>query len=465
MRKFLFCLLSATVLSGHAFAAEDSLPQITPEKKQSSPSIGSVSNTRAIADESKKDSQPSNYIAPAASALTLEAAIEHGLSNSPNLKSFAASVMASRGEFRQSSAWANPEVGVEAENVAGQGAYKGFDSAEVTYGLTQEFQIGGKISARENIAGKGLEISNLDYQAAALDVIKDVTTAYAEAVAAEENVRLATEQKELAEDVLKSVSVRVGAAAAPLIQKSRAEVERSTATIALDTAMREREIARKKLAAVMGEEVLTSTLDSTAFYSMAKPDVVNAEEKLKSNPDVARLNSSLEQSKARLDLEQANTIPDPRLSVGMRDFRDSGDQAFVVGVSLPIPVFNANRGNIEKARHEVNRTEMDNRNTTLTVNADLTRTQQQMENAYMRADMLKTEVLPSADKAFRLAREGYGAGRFPYLEVLDAQRSLFDVKQQHIAALKEFHTSKAQVERLTAMHLPKIQDKGAINAE
>ena len=61
-----------------------------------------------------------------------------------------------------------------------------------------------------------------------------------------------------------------------------------------------------------------------------------------------KLNSSLEQSKARLELEQANAIPDPRLSVGVRDFRDSGDQAFIVGVSLPIPVFNANRGNIEE---------------------------------------------------------------------------------------------------------------------
>lgn len=59
-------------------------------------------------------------------------------------------------------------------------------------------------------------------------------------------MRLTTEQKALAEDVLKSVSVRVGAAAAPLIQKNRAEVERScSATIALDKAQRERDITRK----------------------------------------------------------------------------------------------------------------------------------------------------------------------------------------------------------------------------
>lgn len=436
-QKKLLWLLCATILTSQpVFAQEAAKPEAD-------------SKPTAMAVEASK---PSGF--------TLDDAIAKALSGSPRLKAFNSGVAAAKGELRQSNAWVNPEVGVEAENVAGKGAYKGFDSAEVTYGVTQEITIGGKISARENIAGKGLEIASLDEQAAMLDVIRDVTTAYAEAVAAEENVRLATEQKELAVDVLKSVSVRVGAAAAPLIQKSRAEVERSTATIALDKANRERDISRKKLAALMGEERFAATLDNTAFYAITKPELAALEDKLKANPDLVKLNSSLEQSKARLDLEQANAIPDPRLSVGVRDFRDSGDQAFVVGVSLPIPVFNANRGNIEKARHEVSRTEMDNRQMALNASAELTQAHERMENAYVQAQTLKTEILPSADKAFRLAREGYGLGRFPYLEVLDAQRSLFGVKQQQIEAIREFHTAKAQVERLTATRLSQLQKSG-----
>lgn len=399
------------------------------------------------------------------SGLTLDAAIAKALAQSPRLQGFSSGVASAKGEQRQAGAWMNPEVGIEAENVAGQGAYKGFDSAEVTYGVSQQLQIGGKISARENIAGKGVEIATLEQQAAALDVIRDVTTAYAEAVAAEENVRLATEQKELAEDVLKSVSVRVGAAAAPLMQKSRAEVERSTASIAQDKAARERTIALKNLATLMGEPAPVFSLDHTAFYAVTKPDAAALDEKLKANPDIVRLNTSLEQSKGRLDLEKANAIPDPRLSVGVRDFRGSGDQAFVVGVSLPIPVFNANRGNIAKARSDVSRAEQDNQQTTLNTSAELTQARERMENAYLQAETMKTEILPSADKAFRLAREGYGLGRFPYLEVLDAQRSLFGVKQQQIAALKDFHAAKASVERLTAAHMGMIPNKGEQNEE
>lgn len=437
-QKKLLWLLCATILTSQpVFAQEAAKPE--PDSKPPA----------AVAVEAAK---PSGF--------TLDDAIAKALAQSPRLKAFNSGVAAAKGEQRQAGAWVNPEVGAEAKDFAGQGAYKGFDSAEVTYGVTQEITIGGKISARENIAGKGLEIASLDEQAAMLDVIRDVTTAYAEAVAAEENVRLATEQKELAEDVLKSVSVRVGAAAAPLIQKSRAEVERSTATIALDKANRERDITRKKLAALMGEDRFTLALDSSAFYAISKPELAALEEKLKANPDLVKLDSSLEQSRARLDLEQANAIPDPRLSVGMSNYRDSGDQAFMVGVSLPIPVFNANRGNIEKARNEVSRTEMDNRQMALNASAELTGAHERMENAYVQAQTLKTEILPSADKAFRLSREGYGAGRFPYLEVLDAQRSLFGVKQQQIEAIRDFHTAKAQVERLTATRLSQLQKSG-----
>lgn len=441
-QKKLVWLLCATILSSQPVFAQDAAK---PETDNAPAAVAAVPQKTA--------------------GFTLDEAIEKALVQSPRLKGFSSGVAAAKGELQQASVWQNPEINYANENFGAGPAYKAISPRQNSYGITQLVEIGGKISAREHIAGKGLEIASLDEQAATLDVIRDVTTAYAEAVAAEENVRLATEQKELAEDVLKSVSMRVGAAAAPLIQKSRAEVERSTSTIALDKATRERDITRKKLAALMGEERFILPLDSTAFYAISKPELAALEEKLKANPDLVKLNSSLEQSKARLDLEQANAIPDPRFSVGMIDIPSAKDQAFMVGVSLPIPVFNANRGNIEKARSEVSRTELDNRQMVLNTSADLTQTYERMKNSYVQAQTLKTEILPSADKAFRLAREGYGLGRFPYLEVLDAQRSLFGVKQQQIEAIRDFHTAKAQVERLTASRLNTIKKTGETHAE
>ena len=88
-----------------------------------------------------------------------------------------------------------------------------------------------------------------------------------------------------------------------------------------------------------------------------------------------------------------------------------------------------------------------------------------MQNAYTQATMLKTKIVPSAEKSFELAREGYLLGRFLYLDVLDTQRGLFEAKQQYIEALREYHAAKAGVERLTAKHLGLLATKGDTHAE
>lgn len=53
---------------------------------------------------------------------TLEDAIAKALAQSPRLKGFAYGLAAARGEQDQAGAWENPEIGVEAENLAGTGA-------------------------------------------------------------------------------------------------------------------------------------------------------------------------------------------------------------------------------------------------------------------------------------------------------------------------------------------------------
>lgn len=387
--------------------------------------------------------------------ITLDDAIRHALANSPRVKASRAIEAASRGERRQAGALPNPQVSYSKQNVKAGGAYKVVSPGQSVYEVSQLVEVGGKRSARKDIADKGVQIARLESQGTTLDLIRDVTIAYAEAVASEEIVRLATEQKALADDVLHSVAARVDAAASPLIQKSRAEVERAAAAVVLDSAKRERAISFKALATLLGEDESAFKPDKRAFFTLPKRDEPFDPEQLKANPDLAKLDTALKQSKARLNLEKANAVPDPTLSAGLVQIPSANGSALLVGVALPIPVFNVNRGNIEKARGDVIRTEEDNRYAALSLSADLTRAEQQMKSAYVLAKTLSADILPSAQKAFSLAREGYGLGRFPYIEVLDAQRSLFGARQQHIAALKAYHTARAIVERLTAAHLPK----------
>lgn len=466
MRHLMICLLSATVLSNPALAAEDSLPDkpLLDTKTVAAP-VGTDNAAKTPPSEKlpadlPKENTPAKPIALTGGGvvLNLETAISRALAESPRLKSAASAQMASKGELRQSRAFPNPELGVELENIAGQGPYKGTDSAEVTYGMSQLVEIGGKRSARQEAASKGYDIASFDYKAAKLDLIRDVTAAYADAVAAQEEVKLSEDQKKLAKEVLQSVSKRVAAAAEPLIQKSKAEVALATSEIAFSKATRELEVAKKKLASLWGQDHDGYSLDASDFFTIQPPaDIADTTAKLKSIPDVARLDAELDRAKANLDLERANAIPDPTISVGVRDFRETKDRAFLVGVSLPIPVLNWNQGNIAKARHEVTKTESDKQVATLGLSNELTRAIQEFQTAYEEANSLKATILPAAEKAFSLSRQGYQAGKFPYLEVLDAQRTLFEARSQYNSALKNYHTHRAEVDRLTGIHLDKIQ--------
>ena len=435
MKKIMYAWLLAMMLSTQSFAAE--------QKKDKKPESMAV---EIDALEEKK---------PQVSSFTLDEAINKALEKSPRMQASQSVVDAAKGSIQQAGLYTNPSIGVEAENVAGGGQYSGIDSAEITYGISQTIEIGGKRGARQNVANRELEIAGKEYLASGLDLIRDVSNAYNEAVAAKESLELVQEQRALAKDVLKTVTGRVNEAASPLIQKSRAEVEYASSAITLDKAQKRYELALKNLETLTGVPI--GNLDVENFYKTTEPLKSKADKSL--NPDFTKLDLSIEKAGALAELEEANAIPDPSVSLGVRDFRDTNDQAFVLGVSIPIPLFNANQGNIARARSEVTRIEADKKQAELDYSIKLANAESNMASSYVRIKTLKNDVTPSAKDAFSLAKQGYKLGRFSYMEVLDAQRSLFDVKNQYLDALKEYHASEAEIERLTAKHLDKFETK------
>ena len=116
-----------------------------------------------------------------------------------------------------------------------------------------------------------------------------------------------------------------------------------------------------------------------------------------------------------------------------------------------MPVLNLNQGNVAKASAELNRARSDSRQTKLMIEQSLTENWQGWQTSYLEASSLRKRILPAAEKAFDLAWQGYEKGKFPYLEVLDAQRTLFKAREQYHVSLKNYHASRANVERIVAV--------------
>jgi cobalt-zinc-cadmium efflux system outer membrane protein len=171
------------------------------------------------------------------------------------------------------------------------------------------------------------------------------------------------------------------------------------------------------------------------------------------NPDVARWETEVEQRKAALEVARADRIPDLTLGAGIKYLNESDDETYLMALSLPIPFFNRNQGGVLEASYAVSRTKEESADAVVRVTTEVHETYQNLLSAFDEVSTLRTIVLPGAHTSFNAAREGYREGKFSYLIVLDAQRTLIETEQEHVNALVDYHKSKSALERLIAKEL------------
>nr|WP_256476220.1 TolC family protein [Siccirubricoccus soli] len=390
----------------------------------------------------------------AGSALVIaspEQAVELALARAPILRSAEAGRRAAQGDRVTAGLRPNPEFAFDAENIGGSGSYGGIRSLETTYSLSQRIETGGKRQARIAAASRAVALTGLDVEAVRLDLVREVVRALAEAVATGRAVEIARERVRLADEVLRATRARVEAGREAFPQQRRAEVARETAAVFAERAQREAAVALRALSVLLatpGVEVMPTR--AAWFDDLGpRPDPARAAALPPGQLDRSRLDALIDQRRAELDLQRRNAIPDVAVGAGVRRFREAGgDTAFVLGLSVPLPIFDRNQGNILRAGAELSRAEAEAERGRLYLNAALADAERRLDQAWRAADSLRRVVLPAAGEAAAAAREGYAAGRFSLLEVLDAQRTLSDTREQINAALLEVQQVRADIARL-----------------
>lgn len=389
--------------------------------------------------------------------LTFSDALSKALLENPRLQSFGWQIRVREAERLQASLLPNPQLNAEMENFGGTGRFEGLDSREITIRLGQKILLGADRLKRKRLAGYNKKLAGWDYETQRLDVLTDVTKAYISALEAQRQWRQQQELVEVAQKLFDSISAQVEAGKVSPIAETRAEVELSRARIDLENALNRFEAARSNLASFWGSE-------QTDFEGLAgaleSPEPVPAYQLLtqyiQRNPDVARWATELQQRESRLALERAKGIPNPTISGGYKRFEDVGAEAAVVGISIPLPFFDRNQGNIKAAKYQINRVESQREVAVTEVNRALQEAYSTLQASYHEVQQLQDEVLPGAQSAFKGIQTGYRQGKFDYLEVLDAQRTLFTSRTRYIQALAEYNRAVAEVERLIGTPLSEI---------
>jgi len=423
------------------------------------------------------DREP-GYSAPAPaeenSDLTLRDAVRLALQRNPELAAFAKEMRALEGVTLQVGLLRNPDLVVNIENVGNMQKLQGdLNSSEsvskevvqqlTTIRLNQLIELGGKRAARVVAASLGQEVAGKDYEARRVELIARVANVFIEVLAGQERLRLAEETSQLAQKVVNTVARRVQAGKAPPIEETRAGVAFSTTRIELVQAQRDLAAARKRLTLLWGN---SSPQFNKALGDLGSlvilPSFETLAERVLVSPMALRSLKNVEQRKAMLAVEQTRRIPNLTLGGGALHHAQLGGTTVVAGLMLPLPLFDRNQGNLQEAYQRVDKAIDEQAATDLRLKAELTQAYEALSAAQNETRVLRSEILPAARSAFEVTNKGYELGKFGYLEVLDAQRTLFQNQILYVRALANYQRLVNELERLIAGPIDAIPD-GAAN--
>lgn len=346
----------------------------------------------------------------------------------PRLLVGKAETRAAEGRALQARARPNPTLDLQVENIGGDGPYRDFQSAETTLSIGQTLELGGKRGARIATAWAELDAARSRAGQTRVAFAHDLAVAYAAAEAAGEQLSVAEDGVELAQADARAARLLVDNGKEAQLRALQASAALSAAQAERSRAEAESSSALARLSALTGGEqtytaVTPGLLDrswSASAANVQPPAVVVAE---------------AEQTAAarKLDLERRRATPDLNVSFGLRRLAGDDATAAVAGLSLPLPLFDRNRGAVKSAQADADAA----RARLLMARADAAADRRGAESearAAERSAVAAREGETAAREAYRLARLGYEAGKLPLLELLSARRDLVAARQRHIEA-------------------------------
>ncbi len=386
--------------------------------------------------------------------LRLEDALAAALLRNPELAADAYEVRAREAVLVQAGAHPNPSVSLDVEDLAGSGQYRDVHNAQTTLLLGQLIELGGKRAARVDLAAANRDLASWDYEVRRIDVLVRAAGAFVDVLAAQERHRLAGEALELARSIQRVAALRLRAGIASPAEEIRAGVAVDIADVEREHTEHELATARQALAATWaGEEARFERADGDLERLPGIPSVEDLAEWLDASPSVARWQTELAQRDAMRAGARSERIPDLTLRAGPRYHSGPEDTALVVGFSMPLPLWDRNRGAIAAAEYRVTKLAAEARAARVRAVTDLTTARVGLAASSEEAELLRARVIPGTERAVEALRRGYEQGRFAQIEVLDAERSRLAAREQYLRALTEAHHSAQQIERLTGVPL------------
>ncbi|MGE1153771.1 TolC family protein [Pseudomonas kitaguniensis] len=377
-----------------------------------------------------------------AQTLTLDAALQTAFANNPDLAAAQWEIDIAQGARQQAGLIPNPVASWDAEDTRRI-------TRTTTVKLSQTLELGGKRGARIEVATGAQDAAALTLQQRRNGLRAEVIDSYYGALRAQERLDLAQRSMAVAERGLLVAKGRVTAGKSSPVEATRAQVQLSQIRLELNRARIGLSDAYRRLAASTGSAAPEFQAVATQRQS-APPLPASAAllARLEQTTEVRLAELHIRQSEASVGLEKAQRIPDLDVSIGSQYDASVRERVNLVGVSMPIPLFNRNQGNVLAASRRADQARDQRNAVELRLRTETRQALDLWQTAETEVRTFNEQILPAAQNALDSATRGFEMGKFNFIDVLDAQRTLIAARTEYLTATAQATEAWVRIERI-----------------
>jgi len=394
-------------------------------------------------------SGPAIAVEGSSRTLSLPQALQRVLAANPRLTAAERDIGIATGLKVQAGALPNPDLSFELDNALGSGPYKGLRSAETNLQLSQLIELGGKRQARLAAGEAGVDTAVWQRRATRLEVLSETAIAFITVIGAQRRIEIFDEQISSLDQLIPLLQKRVQEGASSPAETLRAQVAADLFRVDRERARTQLATARRDLAILMGDATPRFGEAMGRLASVGQPPPFKAvTDAIEANPQLMRWTAVTAQRNAELIIARLRAVPDLRVAAGWRHFDNTNDNAVRLGVSIPLPIFDQNAGNIYAAQETLAKAAAERSINRLVLTSIAGRAYDALTGALAELKLLRTSVIPNARNAAETIQSGYLQGRFTLLELLDVRGSVLQALLREQEALQNFHIAIATIEGL-----------------
>ncbi|HON09681.1 MAG TPA: TolC family protein [Chitinispirillaceae bacterium] len=361
---------------------------------------------------------------------SLESYIEYALRNNPAIKAAEKEIASQEKNLSLAISLPDPMIMAQAD------IEDGMNPASI--GVSQMFMFPTKYLIRRYSESHVLKKLRARLQEKKADLIRDIRTAFIDLYKTGQMIKIQKQNLELLKQ-MESVT-RTNYANATATQASLLKVQ-------VEIAILEDEIRSMELMGESQRARMASLLALDSGSSFPFPDSIPDMKGIlsiddffldvaNSNPSLQAMKSDIDAARSMVDMAKSGFLPD--FSIAVEHMYESsnkfssmgGESGWRVGVNINVPLW------INRIRKEISSStdmqkKMENQREDM-LNSMLSEAKQ-MFNEYTdsqrRITLLKDVLIPQARQVLELMYSGYRTSLIPVIELLDAQRTLFDLEK------------------------------------